>query len=307
MYFAKMHGAGNDYVVLDARALDLDWAQLARAMSDRHFGAGSDGLILVVPSRSADIRMRMFNPDGSEAEMCGNGIRCFAKFAIERGIASATQGPLRVETLAGVRTVAPIFQGDKVVRTRVGMGHPILKAVDVPLDPAYKPSGARGSQRARKASQGGRAAVMSLGEEIALDWPLVVQGQEFKVTGVSMGNPHAVAFVREPVERLDLHTIGPEAEHHPMFPKRVNFEVVNVLGAEHLRARVWERGAGETLACGTGACAIAVAARLHGLTSDQVDITLPGGVLSVHWDGQGEVVLEGPVEEVFRGEWTKGV
>jgi diaminopimelate epimerase len=302
MRFAKMHGAGNDFVVVDARGLERDWSAWARAVCDRHYGVGADGILLVLSSARADLRMRMFNPDGSEAEMCGNGIRCFAKFALERGIVPWPQKALRVETLAGVLTVDPLVQDGRVVRARVGMGAPRLRPQEIPVDPAHRlvPIGAGEAvgQRAIGASR----EYFAPGDGLVMDWHLAVPGHTFKVTGVSMGNPHAVAFLETPVEELPLGEIGPQVEYHPMFPKRVNFEVVNVVDRRHLNVRVWERGAGLTMACGSGASAAAVAARLHGYTDEQVDITMPGGVLTLAWDGAGEVFLEGPVEQVFQGE-----
>jgi diaminopimelate epimerase len=282
MKFTKMHGAGNDYVYIDARNLDEDWPSLSRAMSDRHFGVGGDGIILILGSDIADLKMRMFNADGSEGEMCGNGIRCFAKYAIEHGIVPRPANGLKVDTLAGVRTVMPVYDGDRVKGARASMGLPKLDPKDIPvdLDPAMGP--ARGP---------------------ALKYPIQPGDFRLFLTFVSMGNPHAVTFLDQPVGEFPLHNIGPLVEGHPMFPRRVNFEIVNITGRGHLTARVWERGSGETMACGTGACAIAVASRLLGYTGDDVDITLPGGTLKIEWDGEGEVFLEGPAEEVFSGEW----
>ena len=286
MKFTKMQGAGNDYIFMDARDLrsrDGDWPALSRAMSDRHFGVGGDGIILVVPSQAAHLKMRMFNADGSEGEMCGNGIRCFAKYAIERGIASPDSSGLRVETLAGIRTVAPVMKDGKVVRARVAMGAPVLEAAMVPVM-LPQPAGERDGHA-------------------VLNYPVEIDNTPLKLSFVSMGNPHAIAFIEQPVSEFPLHTLGPKLEHHPMFPRRVNFEIVNVVDNQHLNARVWERGSGETMACGTGACAIGVASRLLGLTNGAVDITLPGGTLNIGWDGEGEVYLEGDAVEVFEGEW----
>ena len=280
MKFTKMHGAGNDYVVIDARGIEADWHGLARDMCHRRFGVGSDGLLLVLPSDCADVRMRMFNPDGSEAEMCGNGIRCLVKFALERGVVSQGDGPLNVETLAGIRRLEPLWDGSAVSSSRVDMGEPELRPERIPV---------------------------ALTEDMAggpvLDFPLSVDDVELNLTFVSMGNPHAVAFIDTPVERFPLHRIGPQVENNGLFPNKVNFSIVNVKEEGKLSARVWERGAGETMACGTGACAIAVASRLHGLTEDMVDITLPGGVLSIAWDAKGPVFMEGPAADVFDGEW----
>lgn len=283
MKFTKMHGAGNDYIYIDARDLDEDWPSVSRAMSDRHFGVGGDGIILILDSDLADLKMRMFNADGSEGEMCGNGIRCFAKYAIERGIVPRPGNELTVDTLGGVRNVLPIYDGDRVTAARVSMGLPIFKPADIPvnLDPS-----------------------IGHGPGPIIKYPIQPGDFRLYMSFVSMGNPHAVTFLDQPVREFPLRNIGPLIEGHPMFPRRVNFEIVNFEDEGHLTARVWERGSGETMACGTGACAIAVAARLLGYTKDQVDITLPGGTLTIDWDGEGEVYLEGPAEEVFSGEWT---
>ena len=285
MEFTKMHGAGNDYVYIDARAMpDRDWNSLSRAISDRHFGVGGDGLILVKDSDVADLQMRMFNADGSEGEMCGNGIRCFAKYAIERGIVSPLANRVTVDTLAGIRTVYPRYDGGAVGSARVSMGEPRFSAAEIPvaLDPAIS-------------NQPG---------------PIVnyaVHPGDFRLfmTFVSMGNPHAVTFLDQPVEEFPLHNIGPLVERHPIFPRRVNFEIVNLRDDGNLDARVWERGSGETMACGTGACAIGVASRLLGHTGDRVAVHLPGGTLNIEWDGAGEVFLDGPAAEVFSGVWTE--
>ncbi len=304
MKFAKMHGAGNDFVVIDAHGLDRDWAALSVAMGDRHLGIGSDGLLLVLPSEKGDLRMCMFNPDGSEAEMCANGIRCFTKFAVERELVKLTDGRFKAETMIGVLEVQPIMDGNRVVRARVNQGAPILVPENVPVDPSQRlvPIGIGHSTAQRSTGSG---AEFFNPDDIVFDWLVAISGHSFAVTGVSMGNPHAVTFTDTPVAELALADFGPLVEHHTLFPNRVNFEVVNVVDRTHLTARVWERGAGLTLACGSGACAIAVAARLHGYTDDNVDITLPGGTLSLSWDGQGDVFLEGPVELVYEGEWPE--
>ena len=281
MQFTKMEGAGNDYIYIDARAQERDWPELSRRMSDRHFGVGSDGLILIANSQVADLKMLMFNADGSPGEMCGNGIRCFAKYALDRELAAPSpDGALTVETLAGIRTVTPTYDGPRITGARVAMGPPILEPAQIPVSlpgPMTPP---------------------------VLDYPFAIDGRQLSLCFVSMGNPHAVTFLDEPVADFPLHSLGPKVEHHPMFPRRVNFEIVNVDAPGKLTARVWERGSGETLACGTGACAIAVAARLSGRCADTVDLTLPGGTLRIAWDGAGEVLMEGPATEVFRGEWN---
>jgi diaminopimelate epimerase len=281
MQFVKMHGTGNDFVMIDARAIEADWPALARAMCDRHFGVGSDGLILALPAEGADLKMRMFNPDGTEAEMCGNGIRCLAKFAVERGIAAPKDGALLVDTLAGLLRCEVSGANGRVERVRASMGRPHLAPAEIP--------------------------VLAESTGPVLDLPIHVEGGDFRVTCVSMGNPHAVHFQDEPVSAVDLEHVGPRVERHSAFPRRVNFEVANVLGRDRLRMRVWERGAGITLACGTGACATAVAARLRGLVDDMVDVDLPGGTVRIEWDGAGEVYLSGPAEDVFEGRWLRPV
>ena len=281
MRFTKMHGAGNDYVYVDARGEERDWPALSVAMSDRHLGVGSDGLILALPSEKADLRMRMFNADGSEGEMCGNGIRCLVRFAFDNGIVPAEKSPVRVETMAGVLDVTPLGDnGDGMTAARVLMGAPRLIPAEIPV------------------------AIEDM--DAVIDQPLEVAGRKFRMTCVSMGNPHAVVFLDEPVDDFPLAEIGPMVEHHPLFPARVNFEIVNVLdGGEVIKTRVWERGSGITMACGTGACAVQVAARLNGLAGDRATIALPGGDLTVEWPGEGEVVMEGPVAKVFDGEWVE--
>jgi diaminopimelate epimerase len=277
MRFTKMHGAGNDFVVIDGREYSADWEKLAVAMNDRHFGVGGDGIIVALPSEKADLRMRMFNPDGSEAEMCGNGIRCLTKYAVERGITRPHGNAIAVDTLAGVLTCAFTSDQGRVVSVRVGMGKPHLDPREIPVLAEQAPP--------------------------VIGFPVDAEGRRFELTCVSMGNPHAVWFTEEPVATFALHQVGPRIEYHPAFPRRVNFEIVNVLHPGSIRARVWERGAGETLACGTGACAVAVAARLNGLIGDSTQVSLPGGTLQIDWDGSGEVFLTGPAAEVFEGEW----
>ena len=269
--FAKLHGTANDFVYVDARrGLPADPAALAPVLCDRHRGIGADGLILLLDSVSADCRMRIFNPDGSLAEMCGNGIRGFAKFVHDRGLISRI--PLRVETDAGVKIVEPEVERGRVVRVAVDMGAPIWDGRSIPVD--------------------------ADGEVV--DRPLEVGGQEYRITCVSMGNPHCVVFVDD-VASLPLATLGPRFEHHPFFPRRVNTEFIRVAGREALEMRVWERGAGETLACGTGACAAAVAAARTGRTGRRVRVTLPGGPLDIEWRPDDHVRMTGDAVEVFEG------
>jgi diaminopimelate epimerase len=291
MKFTKMEGCGNDYVYVDAREANEDWSSLARVMSDRHFGVGSDGLILLESSHNANFKMTMFNADGSEGAMCGNGIRCLAKFAIDREIVKKDSESITVETASGIRTVVPIRENGLVTGARVSMGRPILNAAEIPVTVD--------------------ANLGRLVGDARVDYPLCVGGNELALTFVSMGNPHAVVFLEQPVHEILLHEIGPYIEHHPMFPNGVNFEIVNIVAPGKVRARVWERGSGETMACGTGACAIGVAASLlnikekNGLERmERLTVSLPGGDLDIAWDGLGEVFMEGPAVEVFNGEWS---
>lgn len=275
MKFTKMHGAGNDYVYVNGFEEQVaDPVRAARLVSDRNFGIGSDGLILILPSSRADVRMRMFNADGSEAEMCGNGIRCVAKYAFEHGLARKSR--LAVETGAGVLQLQLFPDADgKVHRVRVGMGVPKLLRGEIPM--------------------GGPA------DEQAVDFELEVGDRKLSATCVSMGNPHCVIYVDD-VESFPVHELGPQIEHHPLFPQRVNAEFVQLLGPGEVRQRTWERGAGETLACGTGASAVTVAGVLTGRTGRRIVNHLRGGDLELEWLESGEVMMTGPATEVFRGE-----
>jgi len=286
MNFAKLQGTGNDFIVLDARRLELDWSELAREICHRHFGAGADGLILVVNSNTANLRMRLFNSDGSEAEVSGNGLRCFAKYAIDRQIVSGSN--LTVETMSGIRTIEATMSQGKVTHARVNMGKPLFGAEEIPVI----------TDRLKK----GRTEVDTMP---IIDYPLKIGRRALSLSFVSMGNPHAVSFLLQPVENFPLSVIGPKVESHHIFPERVNFEIARVLNRHKVEARVWERGAGETLSCGSGACAIAVIARIRGFIDDAVVIMLEGGDLDVFWDGTAEVYLSGSVEEVFNGEWLR--
>ncbi len=298
MHFTKLQGAGNDYIYVDGLNEQRDWPEVARRVTDRHFGIGADGLIVVAPSERAPVRMWMFNADGSEGEMCGNGIRCFAKFVLERGMVPADGSTLDVETGAGVLNIAPHWSGDRVVGARVNMGEPILRAADVPVD-------------ASKMGPSNYAAldvglVGSLGlrpEDVVFDAPLTVNGVTFVLTAVSMGNPHVTAFIDEPVSSVELDRIGPHVEHHEAYPRRINFHLANLVARDHIVSRTWERGSGLTLACGTGASAIVVAARLHSLVDDVVRVDVPGGQLTITWPGHGPVFMDGDAVEVFSGDF----
>lgn len=278
--FAKLQGAGNDYIAIDGRGIDRDWGALSAAMSKPAFGVGSDGIVLVQESEVAQVRMRVYNPDGSEAEMSGNGIRLFSKFVIDRKIAVPGQDGLVIETGGGVRTVWPTMDGERMSSARVAMGEPVFVPSKVPVD------------------------ITMIGEaERVFDYPIEVGGRTINITCLAVGNPHAVAFPDVPVDEFPLLEIGPLVESHPLFPNRVNFEIVNVLDEGRIRARIFERGAGETLSSGTGSTASAVASRLHGLVADEVDVLVPGGTLHITWPGAGEAYLEGPAVEVFTGVW----
>ncbi len=280
MRFVKMHGTGNDFVLLEADDDARDWPSLARALCDRHYGIGADGIVLVMPSQQADVRMRIFNPDGSEAEMCGNGIRCLVKYAVEMGLVRPRDGRLTVEALAGVLPAWVEMEGEQVRRVRVSMGVPRFAPAEIP--------------------------VAAEGPGPVLDLPLEAKGQQLSLTCLSLGNPHAVHFLESPVDRFPLEEVGPAVERHPLFPQRVNFGVARVLDASRLELRVWERGAGLTLACGSGATAAVIAASLHGWVGQLVDVRLPGGTLTIEWHGRGEAYLSGPAEWVFEGDWLGG-
>jgi diaminopimelate epimerase len=275
MKFTKMHGCGNDYVYVNCFEEQVENpGEVAKLVSDRHFGIGSDGLILIRPSKVADFEMAMYNADGSRGEMCGNGIRCVAKYVYDFGLTDKTN--ISVETLAGIKYLELTVENGKVALVRVNMGAPILEAAEIPCDFSMSPVVAQ---------------------------PLAAGDQTWAVTCVSMGNPHCVVFTDTDVRTLDLEHIGPEFEHHSRFPKRINTEFVNVIDDTHLRMRVWERGSGETLACGTGTCATVVAAILNGLTKDEVSVELLGGELFVQWDREANLVyMTGPATTVYSGE-----
>jgi diaminopimelate epimerase len=283
MHFTKMHGAGNDYVYLDCfnQPTPADPPGLARRIADRHFGVGGDGLILILPSATADARMQMFNADGSEAEMCGNGVRCVAKYVYDHGL--ARKPTLRIETGRGILTLDLEIADGRVERVRVDMGEPILAAEEIPTTLAGDPDRPRSP---------------------VVDADLSVSGRKLRVTCVSMGNPHCVTFLSKLSDYWVLR-VGPKVETDPHFPRRVNAEFVEVISPSELRMRVWERGSGETLACGTGTCAVGVAGVLAGRTNRRVLVHLLGGDLEVDWADDNHVYLTGPAVEVFSGEWEE--
>lgn len=276
MKFTKMQGIGNDYVYVNCLEEKVDHPEeLAKLVSDRHFGIGSDGLILIKPSEVADFEMAMYNADGSRGEMCGNGIRCVAKYVYDRGLTDKTH--ISIETLAGIKYLELTVEKGQVSQVRVDMGEPELLAEKIP--------------------------VISQQEKV-IDVPITAGEKEYRMTCVSMGNPHCVVFM-EDMEHLEIEKIGPLFENHELFPKRINTEFVKVIDRKTLQMRVWERGSGETLACGTGACATAVAAMLNGFCEDEVQIHLLGGDLTIEWNKESNhVFMTGPAEIVFDGEIT---
>ncbi|MCI9446727.1 MAG: diaminopimelate epimerase [Lachnospiraceae bacterium] len=275
MRFTKMQGAGNDYIYINCFEERVSHpSEASKFLSDRHFGVGGDGLILIKPSERADFEMAMYNADGSQGEMCGNAIRCVGKYVYDRGMADKTK--ISVDTLAGIKYLDLELEAGKVSRVKVDMGPPGLVAAQIP--------------------------VIADSEQV-IDAPIEVGGKSYKMTAVSMGNPHCVVFLEEDVRSLKLEEIGPLFENHQRFPRRINTEFVNVLDDSTLRMRVWERGSGETLACGTGTCATVVAAILNGRTKHEVTVHLMGGELEIAWaGGDASVFMIGPAAEVFEGE-----
>ena len=275
MKFTKMHGLGNDYVYVNCMEEKIENpAEVARKVSDRHFGIGSDGLILILPSDVADFRMDMYNADGSQAEMCGNGIRCVGKYVYDYGLTEKES--ISVETLAGIKYLYFSIENGKVALVTVDMGEPILKAEDIPV---------------------------LCEKDQVIEEPIFAAGQEWKMTCVSMGNPHCVIFIDTPVKDFPLEKVGPLFESHERFPKRVNTEFIELIDKKTVNMRVWERGSGETMACGTGACASAVAAILCGYTEEEITLHLLGGDLRVRWDrDKNRVFMTGPAQVVFDGE-----
>lgn len=283
MNFTKVQGAGNDFILVEASEVNPDWPQMATAMCDRHFGIGADGLLVLLPSHLADFQMHIFNPDGSEAEACGNGLRCLVKYIVDMGLAKSGPQEISVETVAGIRKAKICRTMGKLTKIQVGMGKPKFRAEDIPV--VIEP---------------GLVDIKSV-----LSYSITIGAKELLLNFVSMGNPHAIYFRQHPVSDFPLSQLGPEIEQHKIFPNRVNFEVANIISRRQIEARVWERGVGETLACGSGACAVAVVAQLLGYIDNKVEIKLPGGILDVEWDRVGEVLLGGPTEIVFTGEWSK--
>ncbi|MCH5280000.1 MAG: diaminopimelate epimerase [Lachnospiraceae bacterium] len=275
MKFTKMHGCGNDYVYVNGFTEKIkDKPAFVRAVSDRHFGVGGDGAIFINPSKEADFEMEMYNADGSRAEMCGNGIRCVAKYVYDKKLTDSKQ--ISIISCGKVKYVDLETEKGEVTSVRVNMGEPILKASEVPV---------------------------LCDREQAVDEPITVQGREYRMTCVSMGNPHAVVFM-DGVEEMDIAAIGPYFENHAVFPNRTNTEFVQVVDESHVIMRVWERGTGETLACGTGCCATVVACVLNGLTKEKVAVKVLGGEILIEWDRDENLVyMTGPASTVFEGEF----
>ena len=301
MKFTKMQGLGNDYVYVNCLEEQLENpSEMAKFVSDRHFGIGSDGLILIRPSDAADFEMEMYNADGSRGEMCGNGIRCVAKYVYDYGLTDKTS--ISVETLGGIKYLELTVEDGMVSLVRVDMGRPKLEAAEVPIlceavteECVVDEDSVLGGGYAED--------IVKIGDcRKVINEPIVVDGMEYRITGVSMGNPHAVVFL-EDVEGLEIEKIGPKFENHERFPKRINTEFVRVIDRETIEMRVWERGSGETLACGTGACAAAVASILNGLAERKVTVKLRGGDLLVECEEEtGKVYMTGPAVTVFEGE-----
>ena len=272
--FTKMQGLGNDYVYIDAIHQNIEKeSSLAQFVSNRNFGIGSDGLILICKSERADFKMKMFNADGSEAEMCGNGIRCVGKFVYDKGLTNKTE--VTIETLAGVKTLQLYVENGKVKTVKVDMGEPILTPKEIPVISE---------------------------EEPVKNLTLQAKDKEFKFTCVSMGNPHAITIVKD-TKAFEVDTYGKLLEVDKVFPNKTNVEFIEIVDKNHIKMRVWERGAGETLACGTGACASAVACCLNGLTQNNVQVELLGGILEIEWNKEdNHVYMTGPAVTVFEGE-----
>lgn len=275
--FTKMHGAGNDYIYVDCtKRMIEDINETARKVSDRHFGIGSDGLVLICGSDKADFRMDMYNSDGTQAEMCGNATRCVGKYVHDKGLTDKTE--ITLETLAGIK-ILKLNLNDKgeVETVEVNMGSPELTPKNIPINSDL---------------------------ERFIQEPVTVDGEEYLVTGVSMGNPHAITYIDD-TDSLEIEKIGPKFENHPMFPKRINTEFAQIVDRKTIKMRVWERGAGETFACGTGACATLVAAHLSDLTDNEADLLLLGGKLHIRWDKEeNNIYMTGPAEFVFDGTIT---
>lgn len=302
MKFTKMHGCGNDYIYVNGFTEKIESEkkpELVQRLSDRHFGIGGDGVIFINPSTEADFEMEMYNADGSRAEMCGNGIRCVAKYVYDKGLTDKTD--ISVISCGKVKYLQLFIKEGKVDSVRVNMGAPILQPDRIPVimsDWKNHIGACHGSDTVREQENN----TDETAKESVIDEPITVQGKEYKMTCVSMGNPHAVVFIDD-VTNLEIEKIGPYFENHERFPNRINTEFVKVLDKKTVQMRVWERGTGETLACGTGCCATVVACILNGLTDTSVTVKLLGGEIAITWDREANLVyMTGPAETVFEGE-----
>ena len=284
MNFTKMQSAGNDFVVVDSEEIERDWFQTVIETCDRHYGIGADSLLVVMPSQMADFRMRIFDADGSEAEACGNGIRCLAKYVFDRRLVSHETEEVLIETIAGIRKLKLYVKNKELIKIQANMGKPEFRAEQIPVSIEHQ-----------------ERNVVDIKKMII--YATCINNLNLTLNIFSMGNPHAVYFTQDPISEFPLLLIGPKVEHLEIFPNRVNFEVARMISRQEIEARVWERGVGETMACGSGACAIAVAAQLHNYIDDRVNIKLPGGVLELEITETGEVLLSGPAETVFTGVW----
>ena len=279
--FVKLQGAGNDYIAIDGRNKNYDWNQLSIDMSKPAFGVGSDGIVVVFDSDVADTRMRIYNPDGSEAEISGNGIRLFTKFVVDQGIVSPKDGILKIETGDGVKTVYPSIIENKVVSSKVEMGIPNFISSKIPI------------------------SVPGINDDDKPKFQMEILGHKLDITCLSVGNPHAVCIMDQNVDDFPLVEVGTLVEKHEYFPNRINFEIVNIISRDKIRARIFERGAGETLSSGTGSTASASASRYNGFVDDHVEVVLDGGNLDISWDKNNMAMLEGPSEEVYSGVWPR--
>ena len=279
--FVKLQGAGNDYIAIDGRNKNYDWNQLSIDMSKPAFGVGSDGIVVVFDSDFADTRMRIYNPDGSEAEISGNGIRLFTKFVVDQGIVSPKDGILKIETGDGVKTVYPSITENKVVSSKVEMGIPNFISSKIPI------------------------SVPGINDDDKPKFQMEILGHKLDITCLSVGNPHAVCIKDQNVDDFRLVEVGTLVEKQEYFPNRINFEIVNIISRDKIRARIFERGAGETLSSGTGSTASASASRYNGFVDDHVEVVLDGGNLDISWDKNNMAMLEGPSEEVYSGVWPR--
>jgi diaminopimelate epimerase len=284
MKFTKMQGAGNDFVVVKTGNISKDWSNLAIQMCDRHYGIGADGLLLLLPSDVADFKMRLFNADGSESRACGNGMRCLVKYYMDEHSNGNPDTIVTIETLSGIRNARIHRKQGKTIEIQANMGQPSVGHNGTSLQLIY-------SNPVKDIAR-------------AMNRTLAIDGRELLLSLVMVGNPHAIHFSADDISNYPLAYVGPLIEQHQFFPDETNFEVVHVINRKTVEARVWERGCGETFACGTGACAITVAGKLLGYLDNNVEIKLPGGSLTVEWDGRGEVFLGGPTSTVFQGNWS---